>query len=71
MSDLQRGRLFFSIEGFMFFSGVITLGILITYGITGASYMGIGIAISGIGMMLGLPMLMIVSALLFRNRRLH
>ena len=55
----------------MFFSGVITLGILITYGTTGASYMGIGIAISGIGMMLGLPMLMIAGALLFRNRRLH
>ena len=38
MSDLQRGRLFFSIGGIIFFSGAITLGILITYGTTGAWY---------------------------------
>ena len=71
MSDLRRGRSFFFVGLLMFFSGAITLGVLITYGTTGASYVGIGITISGIGMIFGLSLLMIACALLFRNRRMR
>jgi len=69
MNQLQRGRFFFFVGALMFFSGVASIGILGTYGKTGSDYMGIGIAISGIGMMIGLPLLMLAGAILFKNRR--
>ena len=55
----------------MFFSDAITLRVLITYGTIGASYVGIGIAISGIGLIFGPSLLMITCVLLFRNRRMR
>ena len=71
MSMLQKGRYLFFTGAGMFFPGIILMGVIVTYGQKQSVEMGMGISISGILILVGLPLLMFAGAILFKNRRVR
>ena len=70
MNLLKRGRSLFFIGAMLFFPGVVYLGLFVTYGNASSIFTEVGFAMSGIFILVGLPMLLLAGAVLFKNRRI-
>lgn len=66
---LKRGKSLFSIGALLFFPGVIYLGIYLLSGNNNSVFTDIGLVVSGILIIIGLPLLLLAGAVLFKNRR--
>ena len=68
-SLLKKGRFLFFIGTLLFFPGVVYLGTFITFGERYSVFTDIGLLMSGIFIIIGLPLLLLAGAVLFKNRR--
>ena len=66
---LKRGRFLFFVGAILFFSGIVYLGLFITFG-NSSVFTNIGFGMSIIFTIIGLPLLLMAGAVLFKNRRI-
>ena len=67
---LKRGRTLFFTGALLFFPGVVYLGLFITFGNDNFAFTEVGLFISAILVIVGLPLLLLAGAVLFKNRRM-
>jgi len=66
---LQRGRLLFFTGAILFFPGIAYFGTFITFGDKYLVFTDIGLVMSAMFAIIGLPLLLLAGAVLFKNRR--
>ena len=67
---LNRGRTLFFSGVLMFFPGVAYLGFFIAFGNDTSVFTEVGLFMSAILVIVGLPLLLLAGAVLFKNRRM-
>ena len=66
---LTRGKLLFIVGAILFFPGVAYFGTFITIGERYSIFTDVGLVMSGMFTIVGLPLLLLSGAVLFKNRR--
>lgn len=66
---LKRGKFLFSIGVILFFSGITYIGLLTSFG-NSSVFTSVGFGMSVIFTIIGLPLLLMAGAVLFKNRRI-
>ena len=66
---LKRGRFLFFLGVLLFFPGVAYFGLFVALGNDTSVFTNIGLGLSGLLVIVGLPLLLLAGAVLFKNRR--
>ena len=67
---LKRGKSLFFIGAILFFSGIVYLGVYLTFANDSSVFTNVGFGMAIIFSIVGLPLLLLAGAILFKNRRI-